>query len=112
MNGDTAPRTIAGPSRRGVSPLVWTALLLVGILAVVFWRSFDSNYVAFSNDGPLGQMASEENRMPSIMRGLWVDLNWLGNEGLSPAPDITTALRWVASPRVFLNIFYPVALLL
>jgi hypothetical protein len=110
MNAETAPPATDQPSRRRLSPLVWTALLLVVVLAVIFRESFDSRYVAFSNDGPLGQMASEENKMPSLLKGLWVDLNWLGNEGLSPAPDITTALRWLTTPRVFLNAFYPLAL--
>lgn len=110
MNAETAPPAPGQPPRRRLSPLIWTALLIAVVLALIFHQSFDSRYVAFSNDGPLGQMASEENKMPSILTGLWVDLNWLGNEGLSPAPDITTALRWATSPRVFLNVFYPAAL--
>ena len=91
-------------------PLGWTALILAVILAVLFWRAFLPDYVAFGNDDPLGAMAAEQNSVPSTMTGLWQDLNWLGNEGLSPSPNMTTALRLVTSPRMFLNIFCPASL--
>ena len=86
-----AATTTPGTARpRHRSPLIWTALLLVIVLSLVFRQSFNLRYVAFSNDGPLGQMVAGMNKMPSVIMGLWVDLNWLGYEALSPPPGITS----------------------
>ena len=91
-------------------PVAWTAGLLVVVLCIFFWQSFLPNKVVYGNDDPLGMMAAEQTSMPSILSGLWTDLNWIGNEGLSPSPTVTTALLLMAPPRVFMNIFYPAAL--
>ncbi len=102
-----------GTSPRAVpkNPLLWAVLLLVLSLSVLFWRSFNPAYVHFSNDGPLGAMVAEQNSMPAILTGLWVDLNWLGSEGLSPSPTVTTFLRFL-SPYVYGRILPPAALFL
>ncbi len=91
------------------SPLLWEALLLAVSLSLLFRKSFDSAYVHFSNDGPLGAMVAEQNSMPAILTGLWMDLNWLGSEGLSPSPTITTFMRFV-SPLTYGRILPPAAL--
>ncbi len=110
MNAQTASPAPNQPGRRGLNPFIWTTLLLAVILSLIFRQSFDSRYVAFSNDAPLGLLTAEATRMPSALAGVWVDLNWLGNEGVSPTLDISTALLCLTSPRIFLNIFYPAAL--
>src|SRR5581483_4365748 len=91
-------------------PFIWMALLLAIILVFLFRQSFNPNYVAYSNDGPYGLQAAECNSMPSIISGLWSNLNWLGNEGISPSPDITSALLFTFSSHAFMNVFYPVTL--
>ncbi len=90
-------------------PLVLTALFLALALSLLFLPSFDINKVMFSNDGPLGAMVAEQNSMPAIFTGLWVDLNWLGSEGLAPAPAITTFLR-LLSPFTYARILPPASL--
>ena len=110
MNAETASPASPGSTRRGLSPLIWTALLLAALLAIIFRQSFDTRYVAFSNDGPLGVVRADETRMPATMFSQWVDLNWLGSDGLSPPPGITTAMRCVTTPVGYLNILYPASL--
>ena len=105
----SAKASIAGDGRQK-SPLIFSTILLVAILAILFWRDFNSAYVPFSNDGPYGAMVAEQNRMPSIMHGLWVNLNWLGNEGLAPAPSVTSAMRLVTSPLIYAKILCPASL--
>ena len=91
-------------------PVAWTAVLLVIVLCIFFRQSFLPNKVVYGNDDPLGMMAAQQTSMPSILSGLWADLNWFGNEGLSPSPTVTSALLLMAPPRVFMNIFYAAAL--
>src|ERR1700709_815721 len=78
------------------SPLLWMAFLLALVLSVLFWKSYLPNQVVFASDDPLGGMTAEQTRMPGTIKGAWSDLNWLGNETLSPSPDITTLLMWIA----------------
>jgi len=94
------------------NPLWLTALLLIVVLGVIFRQSFQSNMVAFSNDGPLGTMVAEDNQIKKTVTGLWDDLHWLGSEFPTPPPNVSCVLRWItaASPRVYLNILYPVSL--
>ena len=91
-------------------PLVWAAVLIGAVLCVLFWQSFLPNKVVFGNDDPLGIMAAEESAVPDSISGVWLDLNWLGCEGIPPAPAVTTALRLLTSPRGFLNLYYPASL--
>ena len=105
----TAASITPGAGRAGW-PLLWTALLLAIILCIFFRDSFLPNKVVFANDDPLGIMAAEQTLMPATLKGLWQDLNWLGNESLSPGPNITTFLLLCTTPRAFLNIFYPLSL--
>src|SRR5271170_5898660 len=94
------------------NPLLITVLLLAVIFALLFHHSFNPRLVAFSNDGPLGQMVTEMNTLPGAMTGLWVDVNWLGYETFTAPPGISTAMRLLVSPRVYLNVLYPAALLI
>jgi len=80
-------------------------------MSALFYKAFQPDYVVFSNDGPLGGMVAEQNRMPAILTGLWVDLNWLGNPYLAPAPNVSAILRLVTSPWVFSRIYPQFSLL-
>src|SRR4051812_20126057 len=100
-----------GKTHTGSRAFLAASAILVGILGVLFWRIFDPDYVVFSNDGPFGGMVAEHNRMPWILTGIWAELNWLGNPGLSPAPTVTTALRLITSPLVFAKVWAPFSVL-
>jgi hypothetical protein len=92
------------------SPLLWTVLLLVLLLAVIFWRCFIPSFVLFSNDGPYGGMMTEHNRMPSIIRGVWANSNWFGNESLSPPLSVSTVMRLLTSPLGYCKLLCPASL--
>src|SRR5579883_2774325 len=102
--------TIAAGRRK--SPLFWTALLLVVVLVFIFWRAFLPQYVIFSNDGPYGAMLAEHTLMPSTIRGVWANLNWFGNEGLTPPPSVSSLMRIIMPPLLYSKFLCPVALLI
>jgi hypothetical protein len=72
--------------------------VLTGLLALLFWRSFVSGYVLFSNDRPLGLLKAEWMQLPSGWTGRWADLNSLGFNAGSFGETITTLLLWVLGP--------------
>ena len=102
------------PCRHPLKELFTCAALLAILLGILFWRAFLPDYVVFSNDGPLGGMMSQHNRMPYILTGVWQDLNWLGSPYPQPLIEVTTLLRlvseWVASPVLFAKILAPFSL--
>jgi hypothetical protein len=77
--------------------------LVVGFL---FRDSFKAEMATFANDGPLGLMAAACNQFPQAWTGIWADLNWLGFNGGSAPPDLTSLLGWVLGPLYFIK-FYP-----
>lgn len=92
-------------------PFVIFAGLLAMVLLLLFRNAVGSDQVVFSNDGPLGGMVALQNRMPEILSGLWVDLNWIGSPSPAPAPTISSALRLVTSPLILAKVFAPFSLL-
>jgi len=86
------------------------AVLLAGLLAVLFWKSFLPGYVHFSNDGPLAQQNTAWARLPGAFTGIWGDLNDIGGSGGSLAPDLCTLLRWLAGPVGYSKFLAPFAL--
>lgn len=106
MNVRNNPAPYASPRRS----FALVALLLATIVCLLFVRSFSPEHVAFSNDGPLGGMVAEQNRLPAIFSGLWQDLNWLGMQFPAPSPTISTAFRLITSPLVFSKFYCPFAL--
>jgi hypothetical protein len=101
-----------GQTRRGAAfrAFILCAAILGAFLLLMFIRSLDPDEVPASNDGPLGAMVAQQNRMPAIMTGFWQDLNWIGNENPTPSPGISSALRLVTSPLLYSKVFYPFAL--
>src|SRR5260370_21391634 len=95
---------------KGATSRILFPALLAGILALLFFKSMSPGEVVFSNDGPYGAMEAKQNRMPSIMTGLWQDLSWLGSQVPSPSPTVSSALRLVTSPLVFSKFFCPISL--
>jgi hypothetical protein len=104
------PRNCPSGSSKDRRMAVLFSVLLAGTLALLFFRSVYPQYVIFSNDGPLGAMVAQQNRMPTILTGMWTDLNWIGGEYPAPSPTISSAIRLVTSPFVFSKIYAPVTL--
>ena len=63
--------------------------LVGGALCLMFAPSFYPDNVVASNDGPLGQIASEQAKATGK---LWQDLNYLGSDGLGPPPLSVSAV--------------------
>jgi hypothetical protein len=89
-------------------------LLFAGVLgaalAVLFYRSFQPHQVLFANDGPLGAMVAECNRLPGRFFGTWRNLWWIGAEGPSAAPSFSAILLTIFPPVLFLKIYAPLTL--
>ncbi|MDB6022307.1 MAG: putative rane protein [Pedosphaera sp.] len=105
----SAPTNPDGAARRK-SPLIVMGFFLALLLALFFWRIFNPAQVIFSNDGPYGATMAEHTRMPSTLLGVWANLNWLGGEGLSPPPSVSSLLRVLMSPLIYSKTYCPVAL--
>ena len=89
--------------------LVLVVLLLV-ILGGLFFRSFDPDLVAFSNDGPLGGLMANSARMPGTLTGYWQDLNSVGANGGMSTLSVTNLLLWTLGPVFFSKFYVPAAL--
>src|SRR5262245_46134710 len=87
----------------GIRILLGVLLLVVGFL---FRDSFDPNLATFANDGPLGVVYANCNRLPAAWSGVWADLNWVGLNGGSTPFDLTSFLAWALGPLGFIK-FYP-----
>ena len=85
-------------------------LLLLVLLAVLFYRSFDPDLVHFSNDGPLGQQMAKWLEVPSAIFGTWNDLNDAGFACGGLTPSISTMIKWVLGPVGFAKFYAFVAL--
>jgi hypothetical protein len=92
---------------------LWVFLLVLGgVLAVLFSRSFDPAWVQFANDGPLGAMMSERARMPASFTGAWGDLNGYGIREPGAVPNVTFCLNWLLGPLGFSKFYPPLTLLI
>jgi len=85
------------------------SLLLLGILAVLFFRSFIHGEIVFSNDGPYGAINSAAGRLPGGFKGMWGDLNWFGSESVGASPDLSNTLAWFLQPLFFSKFYCPIA---
>ena len=108
MNMSQSPSATRPASRRG---FLIVLVCLLGVLALLFYRSFIPNQVIFSNDGPLGAISADEAAMPAGFFGIWQDLNWLGNEGVSASPGFSTLMSCLLQPQGYAKFFAPIAFL-
>jgi len=98
VNKASRPAESAGPG---------VLLILAGILAVFFWRSFLPEYVHFSNDGPLGQQVTAFARLPAGYWGVWADNNDLGGGGGSLPFGIYSLFSWLVGPLGYAKFLAP-----
>jgi hypothetical protein len=92
---------------------IGTALVVFGcVIAFSFYRSFLPNEVLFSNDGPLGRLMSESNRLPGRFFGCWADLNNIGFNSGAASPGISFILQWLLGPVLFSKFYTIISLLI
>lgn len=94
-----------------VRNLLIALALLLGVLYVLFARSFEPGQILFSSDGPLGNNAAAYSAMPGAFSGMWLDLNWVGGPGGSAFPSVTYLLLWGLGPLYFAKFYAPLSLL-
>lgn len=90
------------------STKTWLVGVLAGaaVLVLLFAASFESGWVHFSNDGPLGRQVSEVNDMPEGFTGFWNDQNWLGSWEANANPSLTYLFMMLVGPINYAK-FYP-----
>ena len=93
-------------------PQIWVLLALLGVLAFLFRELFHPGYVMYSNDGPLGFLIAEMNRLPGCITGLWQDQNWLGSDCIAPPVSVSSLLRFLLPPLDFAKFIDPIAILI
>ena len=90
---------------------VLSVLLLLAVLGLLFWRSFLPDFVHFSNDGPLGQMASAQlSNFPGNFAGGWSDLTDVGGSLGTTSPTLSILIGWLFGPVGFAKFSAPFAL--
>ncbi|HMP81990.1 MAG TPA: YfhO family protein [Verrucomicrobiota bacterium] len=104
----TAPRQ---GTKTWVTFLV-SAVCLTACLALLFGRSFKPDYVAFSNDGPLGIQNSSSFTMPDGFGGVWLDLYWIGSNGGYAQASPTYAMLTFLGPIGYAKFYEPLSLLI
>lgn len=109
-NPKTAKNSTANARPAAPLPAFVFPLILVVILAILFFRSYMPGYIHFSNDGPLGEQNTAWSLFPGTMTGSWDDLNDIGQSVGAVAPDITTLERWFLGPVGFCKFSVPFAL--
>lgn len=111
MANPTPPAT-APSVQNGRAAFLALLAALAAVLGLLFAKSFLPEYIVFANDGPLGATSAASGRMPDAMFGLWADLNWVGNEGVAPAPSVCNLLAVVLSPVAMAKVIVPLSLAL
>jgi hypothetical protein len=101
-----------GKKENGRSPngLLLLAAILGAALAVLFYRSFVPHQVLFDNDGPLGAIMAQCNRLPGRFLGTWRSIMWIGVEAPSAPPSLTMMLLTIFPPVLYLKIYGPLSL--
>lgn len=90
--------------------------LLLGVLAVImaglFHKSLAHAFVVHNNDSPYGAVCQAACDLPQAFTGVWADLNWLGVESTSAAPDASTFFRWFGGNLSYAKFLTPVSQML
>ena len=104
--------TSTPPVQNGRPAFLALLASLAAVLALLFAKSFLPEYIVFANDGPLGANSAASGRMPEAMFGVWLDLNWVGNEGVASAPNLSNLLTGLLGPVGLAKVIVPLSLLL
>ena len=103
----------AGPkAARGTGFVMLLAVLAVS-LGAIFFQSFLPNKVLFSNDGPFGLISSKAVATTlASTKSAWLDLNWLGTEGITADPTFSMVFSLFVKPIGYAKFAAPIGLLL
>ena len=115
VNGAPKPNALNSaerPQPRRLSAFLMVTILLILVLAAFFFRSFVPDYTLFSNDGPLGRLMADYQKMPQKFSGTWQDLNSIGCSLGAAWPNITSGLLWLLGPIGFSKFYAPLGLLI
>lgn len=93
-----------------MSPGLIVSLILLVVLAVLFWKAFLPDFVVFSNDGPLSVQESAWSRLPHAFLGQWYDLNTLGIGAGAAFVDVSSLIRWFLGPVGYSKFLIPITL--
>jgi hypothetical protein len=94
------------PKSHGLS----ASLILLIVLAVLFWRSFLPGFVHFSNDFPLGMQNAAWLHLPESFAGAWDDLNSIGFNAGASSPELGSLIRWAIGTVYYEKFLAPIAL--
>src|SRR5438309_789608 len=97
-----------GPARRDLFIVLFCLLAVLGML---FHRSFNSDDVLFSNDGPLGAVKAQADYHWKNLAGIWQDLNWLGGKQLGGFLSLNYFFFGVLGPLLYSKFIAPISLL-
>ena len=92
-------------------PALVYSLLLVVVLAVLFWKCFLPGFIHFNNDNPLGAIKPIADNLVSSTTGRWSDLNSVGVPNTLILPNITSVALWLLGAFGFAKFAAPLALL-
>ena len=106
----SAPAIARKKTGRAANGLLLFAGVLGAALAVLFCRSFLPHQILFANDGPLGAMVAEANRLPGRFFGTWRNNWWIGVESPSAAPTLSAIFNTIFPPVFFLKFYAPATL--
>jgi hypothetical protein len=112
MKSNPSAATAANPTPVLRRPWVLFLIALVVTLVILFSQSFHRGIALRSNDSPLGVMMTPTFQMPQAFTGIWSDLNWLGSNGGTLSPNISTLLLWILGPHGYTNFYTPISVLL
>lgn len=96
---------------QGLGAWLWGILPVLFVVALLFNKSFEPNYIHFSNDGPLGAISAENGKLPAIYWGFWSDTYWVGNENPSASPTLTSFIRQFLGNVGYAKWYTPLAIL-
>jgi hypothetical protein len=100
----------ASPTQKQKPNAFWVPILLAVILGLLFWKSFLTGYVHFSNDSPLSQQTAAWLKVSTA--GFWDDLNIIGFNAGAFTPNISELIQAVAGPVGYAKFYAPIALLI
>ena len=104
--------TSARVERPQFAPFIWAFLLVTVSLLILFYPSLKPTQALLSNDAPLGTQHSEVYRLPGGFTGIWIDSVWIGINGGSFSPNLSSFMSWFLGPVGYAKFYAPLSLLL
>lgn len=97
--------------KSGLRSLLLLTIVLVGVLIVLFHKSFSPSQALFSNDGPLGAQLSRPLAMPDAFFGIWNDNYWVGAYNGNYNPNFSGLTYFISPGLARANLYAPISAL-